>query len=106
MKFNSSEYTELSLTQGREFHSFIDNCIHALFSRRPKREFKYHTLQAKGAAGMSDKKKREEDMTGDEMDVNAAQQIVSGAKQAFYKEDYKPKDDEERERKTEDEDRE
>ncbi|WP_372870009.1 hypothetical protein [Planomicrobium okeanokoites] len=55
---------------------------------------------------MSDKKKRDEDLTGDEMDVNAAQQIVSGAKQAFYKEDYKPKDDEERERKNEDEERE
>lgn len=55
---------------------------------------------------MSDKKKRDEDLTGDEMDVNAAQQIVSGAKQAFYKEDYRPKDDEERERKSEDEDRE
>ena len=56
---------------------------------------------------MSDKKKLDEDMTGDEMDVNAAQQIVSGAKQAFYKEDYKPKDDEEKERKlrkSEDED--
>ena len=56
---------------------------------------------------MSDKKKLDEDLTGDEMDINAAQQIVSGAKQAFYKEDYKPKDDEEKERKlrkSEDED--
>ncbi|MFD1031911.1 hypothetical protein [Metaplanococcus flavidus] len=43
---------------------------------------------------MSDKKKLDEDLTGDEMDVNAAQQIASGAKQAFYKEDYKPKDEE------------
>lgn len=48
---------------------------------------------------MSKKKKLDEDVTGDEMDVNAAQQIISGAKQAFYKEDYKPKDDEEKERK-------
>lgn len=40
---------------------------------------------------MSKKKKLDEDVTGDEMDVNAAQQIISGAKQAFYKEDYKPK---------------
>lgn len=56
---------------------------------------------------MSKKKKLDEDVTGDEMDVNAAQQIISGAKQAFYKEDYKPKDDEEKERKlrkSEDED--
>lgn len=58
---------------------------------------------------MSDKKKLDEDMTGDEMDVNAAQQIISGAKQAFYKEDYKPKDEEDKDRelrKSEDEDRE
>lgn len=47
---------------------------------------------------MSDKKKRDEDLTGDEMDVNAAQQIAAGAKQAFYKEDYKPKDEEELDR--------
>lgn len=56
---------------------------------------------------MSKKKKLDEDVTGDEMDVNAAQQIILGAKQAFYKEDYKSKDDEEKEcklRKSEDED--
>lgn len=47
---------------------------------------------------MRGKKKLDEDMTGDKMDVNAAQQIVSGAKQAFYKEDYKPKDDEDLDR--------
>ncbi|WP_158593269.1 hypothetical protein [Planomicrobium sp. Y74] len=56
---------------------------------------------------MRDKKKLDEDMTGDEMDVNAAQQIAAGAKQAFYKEDYKPKDDDEKDRelrKSEEED--
>ncbi|QHJ70567.1 hypothetical protein [Planococcus halotolerans] len=56
---------------------------------------------------MTDKKKLDEDMTGDEMDVNAAQQIAAGAKQAFYKEDYKPKDDDEKDRelrKSEEED--
>lgn len=47
---------------------------------------------------MTEKKKLDEDMTGDKMDVNAAQQLVSGAKQALYKEDYKPKDDEEKDR--------
>ena len=47
---------------------------------------------------MSRKKKLDEDLTGDEMDVNAAQQIISGAKQAFYREDYKPKDAEDKER--------
>ncbi|WP_422123925.1 hypothetical protein DHX103_03705 [Planococcus sp. X10-3] len=58
---------------------------------------------------MSDKKKLDEDLIGDEMDVNAAQQIVSGAKQAFYKEDYKPKDEAAKDRelrKSEDEDNE
>lgn len=56
---------------------------------------------------MSEKKKLDEDMAGNKMDVNAAQQLVSGAKQAFYKEDYKPKDDEDKDRelrKSEDKD--
>ncbi|WP_255536164.1 hypothetical protein [Planococcus beigongshangi] len=37
------------------------------------KEMKYQTDLSKGAAGMSDKKKLDEDLTGDEMDVNAAQ---------------------------------
>lgn len=43
---------------------------------------------------MSDKKKPKEKMADDEMDVNAAQQIFSGAKQALYNEDYTVKDEE------------
>lgn len=43
---------------------------------------------------MSDKKKPKEKMAGDEMDVNAAQQIFSGAKQALYNEDYTATDEE------------
>ena len=58
---------------------------------------------------MSDKKKLDEDKNGEEMDIFAAQQIVSGVKEVLYNEDYKPKDDEDKDRelrKSEDEDKE
>ena len=58
---------------------------------------------------MSDKNKRNEDKTGEDMDIFLAQQVVSGAKEVLYEEDYKPKDDEDKDpelRKNEDESKE
>lgn len=47
---------------------------------------------------MSEKKKPTENLEGDKMDVNAAQQIIAGAKQALYKEDYTELDEDKEER--------
>ncbi|WP_394121413.1 hypothetical protein [Planococcus donghaensis] len=58
---------------------------------------------------MSDEKKRNEDKNKEDMDIFLAQQVVSGAKEVLYEEDYIPKDDEDKDRelqKSEDESKE
>lgn len=47
---------------------------------------------------MSEKKKQPENLEDDKMDVNAAQQIIAGAKQALYKEDYTDLDEDKEDR--------
>jgi hypothetical protein len=49
---------------------------------------------------MSEKKKPDENLAGDKMDVNAAEQIIAGAKQALYNEEYTNLDEDAEDRDT------